>query len=147
MIPATGSRGILQERRGKVTRSCRKIPEIARTWKQYSNRKLTGFFPVDSSQLPVLSGRNRSEIIGKNPKIYRPEYCFHKITGITWNRQFPGRFVRPGLLAFITKIISSNIRSCRGVVLKFKMSVRAMTPISLRHFLENALVSYRKCVI
>jgi hypothetical protein len=29
---------------------------------------MTGFFPVDSSQLPVLSGRKRSEIIGKNPK-------------------------------------------------------------------------------
>jgi hypothetical protein len=34
--------------------------------------------------------------IGKNPENFRPEYCFHKITGITGNRQFPGRFVRPG---------------------------------------------------
>jgi hypothetical protein len=32
----------------------------------------------------------------KNPKIFRPEYRFHKITGITRNRQFPGRVVRPG---------------------------------------------------
>jgi hypothetical protein len=51
---------------------------------------------VDSCQLPVLSGRNRAESIGKNPKIFRPEYCFHKITGIThkmgnlilWQNQF-----------------------------------------------------------
>jgi hypothetical protein len=82
MIPATRSRGILQE--------------IAGTWKQYSDRKLSGFFPVDSCQFPVLSGRNRSEIIGKNPKIFRPEYYFHKITGFARNRQFPDRPVRPG---------------------------------------------------
>jgi hypothetical protein len=36
------------------------------------------------------------EIIGKNAKIFRPGYCFHKITGITWNRQFPEQVVRPG---------------------------------------------------
>jgi hypothetical protein len=86
MIPATGSRVILQERRGKVTGSSRKTPEIAGTWKQYSDRKLSGFFPLDSCQLPVLSDRNGPEIIGKNPKIFRPEYCFHKITRITRNR-------------------------------------------------------------
>ncbi len=28
--------------------------------------------------------------------MFRPEYCFHKITGITRNRQFPDRVVRPG---------------------------------------------------
>jgi hypothetical protein len=96
MIPDTGSHGILQERCGKVTRSCRKTPKIAGIWKQYSDRKLPGFFPVDSCQLLVLSGRNRLEIIGKNPKIFRSEYCFHKITGITRNRQFPDWVVRPG---------------------------------------------------
>ncbi len=48
-------------------------------------RNWPDFFPMDSSQLPVLSDRNR------------PEYCFHKTTGITRNRQFPGRVVRPGL--------------------------------------------------
>ncbi len=51
MIPTTGS--------------CRKIPEIAGTWKQYSDRKLSGFVPVNSCQLPLLSSRNRPEIIGK----------------------------------------------------------------------------------
>jgi hypothetical protein len=82
VIPATGS--------------CRKTPEITGTWKQYPDWNLSGFFPMDSCQLSVLSGRNRPEIIGKNPENFRPEYCFHKITGIIWNRRFPGRFVRPG---------------------------------------------------
>ncbi len=56
---------ILQERCGKVTVSCRKTLEIAETWKQYSGRKLSEFFPVDSCQLPVVSFRNWPEIIGK----------------------------------------------------------------------------------
>ncbi len=51
MIPATGS--------------CRKTPEIAGTWKQYSDRKLSRFFPLDPFQLPVLSDRSWPEIIGK----------------------------------------------------------------------------------
>ncbi len=38
----------------------------------------------------------RQETIGKNPKNFRSEYCFHKITRITRNRQFPDRVVRPG---------------------------------------------------
>ncbi len=46
-------------------RSCRKTPETAGAWKQYFERKLSEFFPVDSCQLPVLSGRNQPEIIGK----------------------------------------------------------------------------------
>ncbi len=33
----------------------------------------------------------------KNPKNFRPKYCFQKITGITQNRQLLGRVVRPGL--------------------------------------------------
>jgi hypothetical protein len=65
-ITATGTRRILQESNGN-----------SRKWKQYSDRKFVGFFPVDSSQFPVLSGRNRSEIIEKNPEIFRWEYCFH----------------------------------------------------------------------
>jgi hypothetical protein len=41
-----------------------------RKWEQYSRRKFPGiFFLVDSSQFPVLSGRNRSQIIEKKPKI------------------------------------------------------------------------------
>ncbi len=64
------------------------------------------FFPTDSCQLPVLSGRNRSESFGKNPKIFLPEYYFNKITGITRNRPFPSRTVRPGYMKYINIIIS-----------------------------------------
>jgi hypothetical protein len=39
------------------------------------------------------SCRNRPKIIGKNPKIFRPEYCFHEIIGIPGNPPFPGRAV------------------------------------------------------
>ena len=104
MIPATGSRGILQERSGKVTGSWRKAPEIAGTWKQYSHRKFLGFFPVNSDQFPVLSGRNRSEIIGKNPKNFRWEYCFHvpMISGAFLPE--PVRIFRPGSLMFVDKV-------------------------------------------
>jgi hypothetical protein len=41
-----------------LTGSCRKTLKIAGMWKQYSDRKLSGFFLVDSCQIPVLSGRN-----------------------------------------------------------------------------------------
>jgi hypothetical protein len=61
---------------GKILRSYRKIPEITGIRKQYSGRKFFGFFPMNSSQLPVISGRNQSEIIGKIPKIFPLEYCF-----------------------------------------------------------------------
>jgi hypothetical protein len=44
----------------------------------------------------VLSGRNRSEIIGKNPKNFRWEYCFHvpAISGAFLPE--PARNFRPG---------------------------------------------------
>jgi hypothetical protein len=45
----------LHERCGKVTGSYRKTPGIAETWEEYSGRKLTRFFTVDSCQLSVLS--------------------------------------------------------------------------------------------
>jgi hypothetical protein len=84
-ITATGSRRILQE-----------SPGNPRKWKQYSDRKFIGFFPVDSCQFPVLSGKNRSEIIGKNPKNFRWEYCFHvsAISGAFLPE--PARNFRPG---------------------------------------------------
>ncbi len=63
-IPATGSRGILQGRCGKVTGSCRKTPEVAETWKQYSARKLSGGFLSTSCafrQDPAGNHRTKSE--------------------------------------------------------------------------------------
>jgi hypothetical protein len=66
--------------------------------KQYSDRKLSGFF--SGGFLPT-SRTFQQELAGnyeKNPKNLRPEYCFHKITGITRNREFPGRVVRPEMV-------------------------------------------------
>ena len=97
-IPATGSHMILQERCGKVTGSHRKAPEIAGSGSSIPTGNLLDFFPVDSDQFPVLSSRNRSEIIGKNPKIFRLEYCFHvPVTSGAFLPE-PARIFRPGIL-------------------------------------------------
>jgi hypothetical protein len=48
MIPENRYCRNRQERYRKVIVSGRKIPEIARTWKQYSGRKFFGFFPMIS---------------------------------------------------------------------------------------------------
>ena len=45
--------------------SGRNTPEVTGTLKQYSGRKISGFFPVHSDHFPVLSARNWSEITGK----------------------------------------------------------------------------------
>ena len=95
-IPATGSHMILQERCGKVTGSHRKAPEIAGSGSSIPTGNLLDFFPVDSDQFPVLFSRNRSEIIGKNPKIFRLEYCFHvPVTSGAFLPE-PARIFRPG---------------------------------------------------
>jgi len=60
-----------------ATGSCRKALEITGTGSSIPTGTYRIFFPVDSDQFPELSSRNRSEIIGKNPKIFRWEYCFH----------------------------------------------------------------------
>ena len=87
---------ILQERCGKVTGSHRKAPEIAESGSSIPTGNLLDFFPVDSDQFPVLSSRNRSEIIGKNPKIFRLEYCFHvPVTSGAFLPE-PARIFRPG---------------------------------------------------
>ena len=96
-IPATGSHMILQERCGKVTGSHRKAPEIAGSGSSIPTRNLLDFFPVDSDQFPVLSSMNRSEIIGKNPKIFRFRYCFHvPVTSGAFLPE-PARIFRPGM--------------------------------------------------
>ena len=87
---------ILQERCGKVTGSHRKAPEIAGSGSSIPTGNLLDFFPVDSDQFPVLSSRNRSEIIGKNPKIFPLEYCFHvPVTSGAFLPE-PARIFRPG---------------------------------------------------
>jgi hypothetical protein len=97
---------------------------------------------VDSCQLPVLSGRNRPEIIGKNPKIFRLEYCCHKITGITRNRQFPDRVVRPG---FISAIPSNEDDSdgCMSLQLTTNDERRTSTVLDKRQQLAKCI----KCII
>ncbi len=96
MITATGSRRILQERRGKVTGSCRKALEITGSGTSIPTGTNRIFFPVDSGQFPMLFGKNRSEIIEKNLKIFRWEYCFHvpAISGAFLPE--PARIFRPG---------------------------------------------------
>jgi len=56
-------------------------PEIIRIFS-------SGFLPTSSA-----FRQKRLENIGKHPKIFHPEYCFHKITGIIWNQQFSGWIV------------------------------------------------------
>ena len=67
-IPVTRSRRNLQERDGKNSGSCRNTPEVIETWKQYSGRKTSGFFPVTSDQF--LAGNHR-KVIGMHRKKYR----------------------------------------------------------------------------
>jgi hypothetical protein len=89
---------IPQDSAGKMQESHRILHEsTGNCWKMEAVfwPEMFRILPVDSCQLPVLSGRNRAESIGKNPKNFRPEYCFQKITVITQNRPFPGWTVRP----------------------------------------------------
>ncbi len=82
---------IQQDPTGKARESHRILQESTG-----NNRNLSDFFSADSSHLPEDSGRNRSEIIGKNPKIFRWEYCFHvpAISGAFLPE--PARIFRPG---------------------------------------------------
>ncbi len=50
-----------------------------------------GFLPASFAFWQEPGGKH-----WKNPEKFRPEYCFHKITGITRNRPFPDRTVWPG---------------------------------------------------
>ncbi len=61
----------------RATGSCRKTPQIAGIWKQYFSRKLSGFFPVNSCELPVLFASHRPEIIGRSRENFRLEYCYY----------------------------------------------------------------------
>lgn len=65
----------------KVAVSRRKTREIPQKRKQYSGRKLSGFFSVDSWQLPVLSSKNRSEIIGKKSEKIPARILLPKFAG------------------------------------------------------------------
>ena len=119
MLPATGSRGITQERYEKVTISC----------------------------------RNRPEIIGKKPKNFRPEYCFHKNTEINRNRQFPGL----GCSTWVGWILTRKVCSYpSGILIMHCIHVRAQSMQNLdiintsfsEHFSESPVrVHYREFLI
>ena len=72
--------------------SGRNTPEVTGTWKRYSGRKISGFFPVHSDHFPVLFTRNRPEIAGKNPEIFRLECCFHVPVTSNVFLQYPAVF-------------------------------------------------------
>ncbi len=52
----------------------------------------SGFLPTSRTFQQEPAGNH-----GKRSENFRSEYCFHKITGITRNRPFPGRTVRSGM--------------------------------------------------
>jgi hypothetical protein len=79
-----------------ATGSCRKALEITGSGSSIPTGTYRIFFPVDSSQFSELSDRNRSEIIGKNPKFFRWEYCFHVPTISGAFLPEPARIFRPG---------------------------------------------------
>ncbi len=90
-------------------------------------------FPVYSCQFPVLSGRNRTDSIGKNPKNFRPEYCFDKITIIVRNRPFSGRTVRPTNVSAIrnlNNIFLPNFGSSWIELLELSLEMMFLTYLS-----------------
>ena len=96
IIPVTGSHRILQERNGKDPRIPKEDTGNHWNWKQYSSRKMVGFFPADSYKFPMLSDRNRPEFIGKIPKISDRNTASEKTRRITRKRPFPGRTIPHG---------------------------------------------------
>ena len=58
----------------------RLIPVVL--WKQYSDRKIFGFFPMISSWFLLKSMGSCQESTGKNPDNFRSEYCFY-VTAIS----------------------------------------------------------------
>jgi len=140
-ITATESRRILQESTGNSGK-----------WKQYSDRKFIGFLPVDSSQFPVLSGRKRSEIIGKNPKNFRWGYCFHvpAISGAFLSE--PASNFRPGnvflLRPFDIDYNYVDIQTEQVRLLKRNFSNVSLKYFSLRLFsiLINFGISFKSIV-
>jgi hypothetical protein len=71
---------IPQDSSGKMRESHRILQESTRNrWNMEALfwPEIFRIFPVDTCPLPVLSGISGAESIGKNPKNFRPEYCFH----------------------------------------------------------------------
>ena len=92
----TRSRRNLQERDGKNAGSCRNTPEVIGTWKQYSGRKIPDFFRWFPTSFWRESTGKWSECTGKNPEIFRPEYCFHVPVTSGLFLPEPSRILWPG---------------------------------------------------
>ncbi len=75
---------ILRDPAGKMRKSRRIPQESTGNGSSIPAGSFSDFFPVSSCEFPVLSGRKRSEIIGKNPKKFRLEYCFHLPVCFRW---------------------------------------------------------------
>jgi hypothetical protein len=79
---------------GKMRESHRILQGKHRKSLEHGSSIPTRHYPDFFQSIPVLSGKNRPKITGKNPKSFRMEYCFHKTTRITRNWLFLGRTVR-----------------------------------------------------
>jgi hypothetical protein len=67
----------MQETSGKVTGFCRNAPEIAGSGSSIPMGIFRIFFGWIPANFLCFRTGNRSEIIGKNSKIFWWEYCFH----------------------------------------------------------------------
>jgi len=81
----------------------------------------------------VLSGRNRSEIIGKNPKNFRWEYCFHvpAISGAFLSE--PARNFRPGNV-FLLRPFDIDYKYVDIQTEQVRLLKRNFSKVSLKHF-------------
>jgi hypothetical protein len=93
-------------------------------WKQYSNRKFSGFFPVDSCQLPVRSGRNIASMFPRFPTGTGP-YLLTWVVSDEWH----------GLLS---KIFLEHFgeRMCSAFPYLKRLTLIAFTPTMLKLFLN-----------
>ena len=94
MIPVAVFREFAAKTRRKLAVSCRNPPGNVRNSTLESGNR---------SRLPVFTGSCRfpTEPEKSGHRIRSLEYCYHEISGIQQNRQFPCRIARPGMLIFL----------------------------------------------
>jgi len=107
--------------------------------KHYAGRKIFGFFPMFSARF-----RRKAQEVGRNspenPKIFRPEYCFHvpTISGafLQDTMTFPHLSCRirwPESLTWVFKISTINQQQLHIVHL-FMIQVTKMLPVLMLSF-------------
>ena len=92
---------------GKILGSRRKTPKITGIGRSIPVEIRWDFFLADSYKFPMLSDRNRSELIGKISKISNRNTASEKNRGITRKRPFPGRTIPHGNV-WIHRVDKSN---------------------------------------